>query len=220
MERVSIIIPALREPELAHRTATFRDVPGVEVIAVLAEGDSSTPEPPDAIIVRAPEGRARQMNAGARAASGDILLFLHADTRVAPESLDRVRALLRSPGVALGAYRLAFRERSAWLRLIALGANLRARLFSLPYGDQALFMRRADFTAAGGFSNEPILEDVLLVQKMRRRGTVALLEDYAVTSARRWMARGMLTATLRNWAIMALFALGASPGQLARWFRR
>lgn len=220
MERVSIIIPALREPELAHAVAAFHCVPGVDIIAALAEGDALTPEPPGALVIRSPAGRTRQMNAGARAAQGDILLFLHADTRIAPDSLDRVRAALRSPGVALGAYRLAFRERHPWLTATAAAANLRSRLLGLPYGDQALFMRRRDFEAAGGYDETPLLEDVLLVQKARRKGKVALLDDYAVTSARRWMERGVLAATARNWAIMALFALGAAPEQLARWFRR
>ena len=163
----------------------------------------------------APRGRGSQQNAGAAAAAGEALLFLHADTRL-PAGAFQAAAELLAGRAELGAFSLAIRSTHPLLRLIAAGATWRSRLFSLPYGDQALFLRRDLFEAMGGFADIPIMEDVELVRAMRRAGgRVAILPQCVVTSARRWRAGGILPTTLRNLLLLLLFSLGVPPGRLA-----
>lgn len=220
MEKISIIVPAWKEKALAATIHKLAPADGVEMIIALADGDDITKAPPEAVVARSARGRAIQMNAGARAATGRILLFLHADTDISTASLEKVRTALIAPGTAGGAYRLKITGANAWLGFVAAVANLRSSLLGLPYGDQALFVSRETFDRIGGFEETPILEDVLLAQAVRKLGKLVILDEFASTSARRWEERGMVTATVRNWAIMAAWFLGAAPETLARWFRR
>ncbi len=163
-------------------------------------------------------GRARQQNAGAAAAAGSNILFLHADTRLPAGALRAAGAALDA-GAALGAFSLAIRSPGLWLRLVAAGATLRSRLLSLPYGDQAFFLRREIFCALGGFPDVPLMEDVALARTVRRAGgRVRVLPQHVVTSARRYEAEGALGATARNLALLALYGLGVSPARLARFY--
>jgi len=217
---ISIIIPAWKEKNLDNIANLYKDMPGVEVICALARGDDVTPEPGGTMIVRAAKGRAAQMNAGAGLASGDILLFLHADTVITQESLSVVREVLQLPPVAGGAYMLKIDSPSAWLWLVSVVANIRSRVFSAPYGDQALFVSREWFDKIGGYQDTPILEDVMLVEQIRNRGKLKIIDEYAITSARRWRERGMVRSTLVNWAIMLGYYLGVSPDKLVKTFKR
>ncbi|MHC1791698.1 TIGR04283 family arsenosugar biosynthesis glycosyltransferase [Solidesulfovibrio sp.] len=166
----------------------------------------------------APRGRGSQQNAGAAAATGDFLLFLHADTRLPAGAFQAAAALLEDRA-ELGAFSLAIRSRNPLLRCIAAAATWRSRLFALPYGDQALFLRRDIFEAVGGFADIPVMEDVELVRALRRAGgRVAVSPLSVTTSARRWRARGILATTLRNLALLLLFSLGVSPHRLARHY--
>jgi rSAM/selenodomain-associated transferase 2 len=161
-------------------------------------------------------GRAQQMNLGAAAARGEWLLFLHADTRLPPGGLDTIRAARRDWGffpVRLDADGLA-------LRAVAAGINRRSRAWSTPSGDQAIFVRRHTFLALGGYPQVSLLEDLLLVDQLRRRGAPTVAADPVVTSARRWQRRGVLRTVLRMWALRAAFRLGASPERLARHYPR
>jgi rSAM/selenodomain-associated transferase 2 len=163
-------------------------------------------------------GRARQQNAGAAAAGGDIILFLHADVRLPAGAFQAAEAALDA-GAALGAFSLALRTRHPWLRLAAAGATLRSRLFFLPYGDQAFFMRRELFCALGGFPDLPIMEDVALVRAVRRAGgMVRILPGRVVASARRYEALGPRPTTLRNLALLTLFSCGVPAARLARFY--
>jgi len=221
MPMISIIIPAWREGDAVSKLVErFDGASGTQVVAALAEDDIETREPESsgAVVARSPKGRARQMNAGAGVAEGDILLFLHADTVIDTASLENVRAALKRPGVVGGAYRLKIDSPSRWLSLVSGVANLRSRLFRAPYGDQAIFVKRSVFHAVGGFDDVPLMEDVRLIQKIRKIGSLAMLDDEAVTSPRRWEEKGYLSNTFRNWLIMAAFKAGVEPEKLADWY--
>lgn len=218
--QVSIIIPTLREGDNPVRLARlFAAADGVELVFALAEGDGATQVPDGAHIktVTSQKGRARQMNAGARAVSGDILLFLHADTLITPESLDKVREVLSMPGVVGGAYMLKIASPRLSLKIISAVANLRSGWLGMPYGDQAIFVKREVFENVGGYEDIPIMEDVRLIEALREKGQVVMIADYAETSPRRWKKEGVIIATLRNIALVTLFKLGVNPRRLAGW---
>ena len=221
--RISVIIPARNEEQALPATlAAFAQGQAHEVI--VADGGSSdrTAEVArrlGATVVASPPGRARQMNAGAAVASGEILFFLHADTLVPAGWTREIHALLDDPAVAAGAFRLGIIGNHPGYRLIESGANLRSRLGQLPYGDQGLFLRAADFRAMGGFRDLPLLEDVELVRRLARRGKIRLAPGAVRTSARRWHHLGMLRTTWRNLLALLGFLLGLRPDRLARWYR-
>lgn len=169
-------------------------------------------------VVVAPRGRARQMNAGAASATGEILLFLHADTLL-PEGFDAlVRSALARPGVALGAFRLGICAHGIAFRLIELAVALRSRFLGRPYGDQAIFVRAEAFRETGGFPDLPILEDLAFVLRLRARGRVAIAPARVSTSARRWLSDGVWRTTLRNQGAVWAWRVGVSPERIAAWY--
>ena len=220
MTKISIIIPAWREgAKLAEQVSLFTGVSKAEVIVALAEGDDETEEPGEGVlVVRSIKGRACQMNAGAKIATGENLLFLHADTKIDPASLVEVRKVLSEKNVTGGAYRLRIGGGGLLLKLVSATANLRSRFFELPYGDQAIFMRREVFERLGGYPDVPLLEDVMLVDKIKRAGRVVMIPCYAETSPRRWEKEGVFTVTVKNLAIIIAYRLGVSPSRLAGWY--
>jgi rSAM/selenodomain-associated transferase 2 len=164
-------------------------------------------------------GRAHQMNFGALQAKGAILLFLHGDTVLSSAALDVVREALDDEAVSGGAFRLQIASDRPWLKVVAWGTNVRSRYLGLPYGDQALFMRRSTFDAVGGFPPWPLMEDVEFVRRLRRQGRVVLLPEAVTTSARRWEEEGLVWTTVRNGLLLAGFRLGVPPTRLAQWYR-
>lgn len=165
-------------------------------------------------------GRARQQEAGWRASRGDAVLFLHADTRLPAGWAAAVRHALAEPRVAVGAFRLRFEPRPPALVVIEWGARLRARWLGLPYGDQALFARRADLEAVGGLRPVPLFEDLDLVRALRRRGALALVPLDAVTSARRYLQGGIARTWARHALALAAWWLGWDRERLAARLRR
>ncbi|MCI5189939.1 MAG: glycosyltransferase [Candidatus Electrothrix sp. AS4_5] len=163
-------------------------------------------------------GRGQQQHCGATAASGDILLFLHCDT-VLPATFSKDICLtLQKKDVVAGAFRLHINGRGVGFRLIEAGVQFRSSLLQLPYGDQALFMRRATYFAVGGFPEQPIMEDLALVLCLKKLGRIALTQTYVTTSARRWQQHGLVKTTLINQLMLLGRVIGVSPQQLARLY--
>ncbi len=220
---ISVIIPVLNEAKVIG--AALRQVPrtkGVEVIVVDGGSRDSTAniaEANGARLIHTAAGRARQMNAGAAIARGEILLFLHADTQLPPDFARLVCETLSCPGVVAGAFRLRINSPRPSLRAIEALANFRSNLMQAPYGDQALFLRADCFRAAGGFPEMPIMEDFEFMRRLRSRGRISIAPATALTSGRRWERLGVLRTTLVNQAIILAYLLGVAPERLARWYR-
>jgi rSAM/selenodomain-associated transferase 2 len=223
--RLSIVIPALNEAaNIAQAVESAWRAGASEVIVVDGGSDDGTPDLaatlPCTLLV-APRGRAAQQNAGARAASGDVLLFLHADNYLASDDVARqIARSLADPRRLHGALKQRIDAPGLAYRLLEQGNASRVQMLGCPYGDQAIFIRRESFLELGGFPDEPLLEDLLLMQRLRRLAWPALLPGPVVVSPRRWRKHGIVGQTLRNWWLLARWALGAKPASLARHYRR
>ncbi len=221
---ISVIIPALNE---AHHIADTLKTVGLEKNreVIVVDGGSkdhtvSIAKNLGAKIIRGSPPRSRQMNQGAGAASGDVLLFLHADTRLS-ENFDRhVLDALAQPGVVAGAFELRINSPNPSLRLIERMANWRSRYFQMPYGDQAIFMFSNVFRQMGGFPNIPIMEDFELIRRLQKKGDVKTLPVPVMTSPRRWINHGILKTTLINQLVILSYFMGASTDTLVRLYRR
>jgi len=216
MTRLSVIIPALDEEDVvAQAVRSVRDE--AEVIVVDGGSEDRTravAEAEGAAVLTAPSGRGRQLDAGARRAAGDWLVFLHADTRLETGWASALRRL--GADVVGGAFRFAIDSPRLGYRVVEAGVALRCRLWQLPYGDQGLFVRREVYGMIGGFPPLPLMEDVVFVRRLCRAGRLAFLPVRAVTSPRRWERRGIVATTVRNWCLLGLYALGQPPERLAR----
>jgi rSAM/selenodomain-associated transferase 2 len=222
MSKLSIIMPVLNEGEgiaaALDALAVLRAL-GTEVMVV--DGGSR-----DATIQRArlradrviaaPRGRGLQMNAGADKASGDVLLFLHADTRLPADADHVVLNGLERSGRVWGRFDAEIEGQSPLLVVIAWLMNLRSRLTGIATGDQAMFVRRDAFQAAGGFAAIPLMEDVELCKRLRRVSRPLCLRERVVTSGRRWEKDGVLNTVVLMWRLRLAYFLGADPKALAR----
>lgn len=220
--KISIIIPALNEAQQIEAVLgrLVREA-GVEIIVV--DGGSADNTAAKALacgakVIFSRPGRGLQMNAGAAGAKGEILLFLHADTSLPADFAEQVARAAEIPGFAAGAFRFTIAAEGYALRIIEFFANARARLFSLPYGDQALFLPARTFQALGGYRELPLLEDLDLVRRACRLGRIVLVPGAVRTSSRRWQRLGAVQTTLVNQLILVGFLLGVSPFRLARWY--
>jgi rSAM/selenodomain-associated transferase 2 len=221
--RIAVVIPTLEEADRVEQAIESARAPGVEII--VADGGSrdttrARAEAAGARVVTAPRGRARQLAAGASATGAETILFLHADTRLPPGWAPAVGAAFAEPRVVGGAFRFRFAEAGLALRVVEWGVRVRLALGGPPYGDQALFVRRAELDAIGGVPQVPILEDLELVRALRRRGRLVLLPLAAVTSARRYLERGVLRTVTRNTGALLAFALGLDHARVAAWYGR
>jgi rSAM/selenodomain-associated transferase 2 len=218
---VSVIIPTLNEEScLAETLRSVRAQGPCEVI--VADG-GSTDRTRDAaagadLILDAPRGRAAQMNAGAARASGDVLLFLHADCTLEAGALAQADRCLARRGVAAGCYTMTVRAEGSLYRLIDACAGARVRLTGIAYGDQGLFVRRTLFEHLGGFPPLRLMEDVFLSRRLAAVGRVVVASRRILVSPRRWQRAGLVRQTLRNWTLTALAAGGVHPDRLARFY--
>ncbi len=215
--KISVIIPTLNEAATILPTLGKVDE-GFNVECIVADGGSmdNTKEIAQKFshFMKCERGRSAQQNAGAAAATGEILLFLHADTEL-PDNWDFIiRSELKKPRVSLGAFRFGVKERLHGIGAVEWGTNVRSRVFQIPYGDQGLFLRRKIFETVDGFPEQPILEDVELVRRARRVGKIVTVQETAFTSVRRWKKRGVIRTTLLNQLILFFAALGISPQKL------
>jgi rSAM/selenodomain-associated transferase 2 len=198
---VSVVIPAFNEGASIGDAVRSALVNGSHVEVVVADGGSTDSTCAVAaaagacVVQNCTAGRAGCLNDGARAANGELLVFLHADTLLPPDWALSVRDTLAGPNVAIAAFTLSLHPRMPFLAMVEWGANMRSRYRQLPYGDQALCMRREVYEALGGFPGQPFLEDIDLVCEARRRGAVRLMSPKVVSSSRRWAMHGVLGNT-------------------------
>ena len=167
-------------------------------------------------VLSAPRGRAAQMNAGAALATGDILLFLHADSLLPDDAFSAIERAFAAPGVVGGAFRICFNCSQPAYRLVAFFTNLRSRWRGIFTGDQAYFVRAESFRAIGGFPDMALMEDLEIVTRLRATGRLVLLPHYVTTSARRHMKNGLTRTVLFMWYLRTLYRFGVSPEQLQR----
>ncbi|TVQ51307.1 MAG: DUF2064 domain-containing protein [Phycisphaerales bacterium] len=220
---LSVIVPTLDEAD--HLAACLHSIQPTrsedsDLEIIIADGGSSDEtvsiaEQFNAQVIHTQCGRAAQMNAGAARARGELLLFLHADTRLPFGYRDEVVRLISRADVAGGAFRFALDSVSPALRQIERGTNLRSRWGGLPYGDQALFLQRDRFETLGGYPDWPVLEDFELIRRLKKHGRIALANTHIITSARRYQLRGPLRTVLEHQMILSRFLCGQSPAQLA-----
>ena len=229
---VSIIIPVLNEAATIRTTleclACHSTGKPIEIIVVDADPDTKTLkaidfEMPSQLLLKteiSDKGRSIQMNRGAELAVGAILLFLHADTLLPEGAIDAVLSALHNPRIVGGAFDLGIRSNKWGYRIIENVASARSRITRLPYGDQAIFLRRDYFHMIGGFSTVPIMEDVDIMQRIKKRGdAIGIIDKRVQTDPRRCEKEGLVFGTLRNWVLMMLYLMGVSPHKLVRYYR-
>lgn len=217
---LSLILPVLDEAAAIRvHLATLQEYRrrGVELLVVDGEssdGSAMLARPLADRLLTAPRGRALQMNAGARESRGEVLLFLHADTRL-PAAADALiqRAILA--GAAWGRFDVCIDGRAPLLRVVARMMNWRSRLSGIATGDQAIFVRRDVFFDVGGYPELPLMEDIALSKLLKRRGRPACLQERVITSGRRWEKHGVWRTILLMWRLRASYFLGADPQRLA-----
>lgn len=220
--KLTVIVPTLNEAEHLH--ASLASLPP-DADVVVSDGGStdetvSIATRAGARVVVGPAGRAQQMNRGAVAADGDTLLFLHADCTLDDNAHRDIETALAREHVVGGSFRLVIRDATRALRCIAATSNARARYLGAPYGDQGIFVRRSAFDAVGGFPEIPFMEDVALVRKLKRRGTLVVADGTVTTGDRHWKQLGPAGTTLLNWSMVWLFMLGVSAERLEPIYRR
>jgi rSAM/selenodomain-associated transferase 2 len=229
---ISVIIPTLNEERTITATLMHTAALGFDELIVV-DGGSTDATPtllesyrlsPQATglspvsWVTAPPGRARQMNEGAKASRGEVLLFLHADTRLPRDARTAINAVLADQQMVGGRFDVQFDHPSMWGTMISTTMNWRSRLSGLATGDQALFVRRSIFEQMGGFTDMPLMEDIEFSRRLKRKGATAALTATVTTSFRRWEQQGPLQTILLMWALRFLYWGGMSPHTLSRWY--
>jgi rSAM/selenodomain-associated transferase 2 len=223
---LSIIVPTLNEAEEIVRTLqplqTLRTW-GHEVIVVDGGSIDATVDAARSLadqVIEAARGRARQMNAGAAITTGDVLLFLHADTCLSSSADRCIKKALRGTVRQWGRFDVRLSGRHPLLRMVERAMNLRSRLTGISTGDQAIFVRRDAFEQVGGFADIPLMEDIALSQALRRLSRPACIKKKVVTSSRRWERHGIIRTIIKMWLLRLRFFLGADPVHLARHYER
>lgn len=221
---VGVVIPTLDEAD--HLPPLLEDLGAVALSLdiVVADGGSSDgtraiARAAGARVVETGRGRGTQLRAGAQAARGDWLCFLHADVRLPGPARDDLERAVVDPRCHAAVWRLVIAADGWWFRVVEWGAARRDRWGGLPYGDQGLLVRRALYDAVGGFPTIPIMEDVALVRALQGHTTVRRLPSLVQVSARRWRREGAFRVWMRNAVLASAFLAGVAPERLARWYQ-
>jgi rSAM/selenodomain-associated transferase 2 len=230
---ISIIIPVLNENDSINTILEYLSLltasDGYEVIVADGSSHGTTvkaikPDFHEKIRLRttlAPKGRGAQMNHGAALAEGEILIFPHADTRISQKAFEELqRKMKRGSTIVGGAFDLGILSSKKVYRVIETMANMRSRITRLPYGDQVQFLRKKYFFKINGFSEIPLMEDVDIMQRIKKRNDkIIILSEKVHTSPRRWEKEGILYCTLRNWLLISLYVMGVSPNRLSKFYK-
>ena len=229
--KISVIIPVLNEAAIINSTIShlrgahlkaqaFKE--GVQVIVVDGSPEGSTinaVSDKNAIKSLSGRGRSVQMNKGASLATGDVLLFLHVDTELPEDGLKNISHVMEN-GYEAGSFDLGIASGKFIFRVIERAASIRSRITRIPYGDQAIFIKRECFERLSGFREIPLMEDVDLMRRLKKSGgKICIIRKRVYSSPRRWEKEGVLYCTLTNWALVLLFYLGVSPERLKRFYR-
>jgi rSAM/selenodomain-associated transferase 2 len=223
---ISVVIPVFHEEALINDAITHLESmesdDAIEIIVVDGGTEAETLRVVSSSRVKgiiSEKGRGRQMNAGAAAAHGDIVVFLHVDTELPLQGFKEISQVMGTEGFVGGAFDLAIADRAPIFRMIERVASLRSRLTRIPYGDQAIFLKRDYFLEMGGYKDFPLMEDVDLMRRVKKKGgRLCFIDKKVKTSSRRWREEGILTCTLRNWTITLLYLFGVAPERLAKWY--
>jgi rSAM/selenodomain-associated transferase 2 len=218
---VSVVIPTLNERDAVGACIESAFNAGASEV-IVSDGGSQDDTPNRAAeagatkVIRSLPGRGTQLNSGATFASKEFVLFLHADNLLGPECLQQI---CDAEDVTWGAFRQQISSSRPVFRLLEFGNALRVRLRNVPFGDQAVFVRRSVYKQQGGFDEIPLMEDVQFAKVMRRIAPAKLLPGPVAISARRWEKTGVVRQTLRNWKIQVAYSCGVSPDRLRQWYR-
>ncbi len=218
---ISVIIPTLNEaPRIAELIAATRQVGECEIIVVDGGSTDGTLERATSadIVLSSEPGRAKQQNAGAAASCGEVLLFLHADCQLPAGAFEAIRAALQDERTVGGCFRQWIEGEGRLYRWLERGNAWRVNWLGMAYGDQGIFIRKGVFEELGRFADVTLMEDVLLMKRLRRRGRFVLLDERLSVSARRWQRHGIVRQTLRNWLLLTFALCGVSPNRLARFY--
>lgn len=226
IKQISVIIPVYKEAKTIQHTlnhlSRLNFFETLEIIIVDSEANRSSLRAisQEGIIkLSGPKGRGAQMNHGAAGATGNILLFLHADTRLPDNAITAILTATAPKNIVGGAFNLSIDAKGFPFRVIEASVRIRTRLTQIPYGDQAIFIKRSSFHEVGGYPDIPIMEDVALIRKIKkRRQKISIIPAPVKTSARRWKREGLLYCTFRNWVLLLLYYAGTSPIKLSRYY--
>lgn len=224
--KISVVIPVFNEGDQIGQILSSLEnaAAGVPCEVIVVDGDLARStiqriEAPEIITVTSGRGRARQMNAGAARATGDVLLFLHADTQLPQDALEMIREALQNENCVGGAFDLGIQNDRRIFQLIGRCASLKHRLTRVPYGDQAIFMRRQSFQELGGYPEIPLMEDIELMKRIKRKGwPIIILRDAVKTSSRKWEKDGVVYTIFRNWSLQTLYLLGMPAERLVKYY--
>lgn len=222
----SVIIPALNEPMIINRTVehVYSLGSGFELEVIVVDGDMEGKtireiKNGDVIKSISPKGRGRQMNRGASLAHGDILLFLHTDTELPEGAFTAISSIMGKAQCVAGSFDLGIKSERLIFRLIEQIVRVRTRITRIPYGDQAIFMKRDVFECMKGYREIPLMEDVDLMERIKKSGgRIYIIPQKVKTSPRRWKREGILYCTLRNRMLISLYHLGVDPEKLVKFY--